>query len=392
MDFALNEDQEMFRSYLRKYLDKVGQTKVAREFIKGNTNEFTVVMNGLAELGATAINIPEENEGLGLGAVDLVPVFEEMGRVVLPGIYLETMAFAVPLLEKYGTEEQKAKYLPDIAAGNKQLSLAWLEPVKDYSLDQIECAVKEEGETLVINGVKELVPDADFADAFIVVVRNSNDGLSLILVDRDDELSIRPQKCMDESRHLGEITFDEWAVPKSQLLGSWNQGVNLLEEGILYLNAGLSSLLVGGMEKVVGMATEYANIREQFGQPIGRFQAIKHTIVDMKMDLEMARSLSYYASWTLEEMDAEKQKAAVYSARAFATEAFIRLASENIQIHGGIGFTEEIDCHLFLKRARFYEHYLGSVRDYNELLASALGWNKNETSKNMKAEKVVHGQ
>jgi|SRR5690625_1477428 len=389
MDFALNEDQEMFRTYLRKYLDEVGQTNVAREFIKGKTDKFAEVMSGLAELGATAINIPEESDGLGLGAVDLVPVLEEMGRVVLPGIYLETMAFAVPLLKKYGTAEQKAKYLPGIAAGSKSISLAWLEPGKDYSLNQMECTVKEEGDALVVNGVKELVPDGDLADVFMVVVNSSNDEISLMLIDRDDELPIRLQKCVDESRHLAEITFDQWTVPKNQLLGSWDQGKEMLEEGILNLNAGLSSLLVGGMEKVVDMAVEYANIREQFGQPIGRFQAIKHTIVDMKMDLEMARSLSYYASWVLEEMDTKEQKAAVYSARAFATDAFIRLASQNIQIHGGVGFTEEFDCHLFLKRARFYEHYLGSVRDYNERLASALGWT--ETSNNLKAEKAVHG-
>lgn len=389
MDFALNEDQEMFRTYLRKYLDKVGKTDVARDFMNGNTETFQDTVSGLAELGATAINIPEEQDGLGLGAVDLVPVLEEMGRVVLPGLYLETMTFAVPLLNKYGTEEQKAKYLPDVAAGSKNFSLAWLEPGKDYSTEEVECVVKDEGDTLVINGVKELVPDGDLADAFIVVVRNSDEELSLVLVDQDDKLPVRRQKCVDESKHATEITFDQWTVPKSQLLGTWNQGKEILEEGVLHLNAGLSSLKVGGMASVVDMATEYAGIREQFGQPIGRFQAIKHTIVDMKMDLEMARSLSYYASWTLEEPNTNEQKAAVYSARAFATDAFIRLASQNIQIHGGVGFTEEMDCHLFLKRARFYEHYLGSVRNYQERIASALGWDK--TNEQTEAEKVVHG-
>lgn len=389
MDFALNEDQEMFRTYLRKYLDKVGKTDVARDFINGKTDTFQDAMGGLAELGATAINIPEEQDGLGLGAVDLVPVLEEMGRVVLPGLYLETMTFAVPLLNKYGTEEQKVKYLPDVAAGSNNFSLAWLEPGKDYSTEEVECVVKDEGDTMVINGIKELVPDGDLADAFIVVVRNSNEELSLVLVDQDDKLPVRRQKCVDESKHVTEITFDQWTVPKSQLLGTWNQGKEILEEGVLHLNAGLSSLKVGGMASVVDMATEYAGMREQFGQPIGRFQAIKHTIVDMKMDLEMARSLSYYASWTLEETDKKEQKSAVYSARAFATDAFIRLASKNIQIHGGVGFTEEMDCHLFLKRARFYEHYLGSVRNYQEHIASALGWNK--TNDQTEAEKVVHG-
>lgn len=389
MDFALNEDQEMFRSFLRKYLDKVGQTNVAREFIKGNTAKLTEVMNNIAELGATAINIPEEQNGLGLGSVDLVPVLEEMGRVVLPGLYLETMSFAVPLLQKFGTEEQRARYLPEIATGSKSVSLAWVEPGKNYSLEQMECTVSEEGEMLVINGVKELVTDDNQADAYIVVARNSHDELSLLFVDRDEGLPIRQQACVDESKHLSVITFDQWAVPKNQLLGPGSQGETMLEEGLLHLNAGISSFLVGGMEKVVEMAADYANVREQFGQPIGRFQAIKHPIVDMKMDMEMARSLSYYASWTLDAADADDQKAAVYSAREFSTDAFIRIASQNIQIHGGIGFTEEMDCHLFLKRARFYEHYLGSVRDYQEQIASALGWN--ETNETKKAKRAVHG-
>lgn len=377
MDFSLNQEQEMFRGFVRKYLNDVGQTKVAREFIKGDTKALQSVFSGLAELGCMGITISEEYGGLGLEALDLVPVFEEIGKVILPGAYLETMALAVPLLEKYGSEGQKEKYLTDIASGSRSITLAWLEPKKDYNPDEIECWARLDGDDLIIDGIKTLVPDGDLADTILLLVRTDEgkegDGLSLVLLDRTNETVIKVQQCIDETRHLTELTFTNVRISKEQLLGSINQGWPILQEGLLYLNAALSSMMVGGMERVVDMATDYATIRKQFGQPIGRFQAIKHRIADMKMDLEAARSLSHYANWALEN-DYEDREGAIHSARSFSTEAFIRIASQNIQIHGGIGFTEEIDCHLYLKRARFFENYLGSTQHNNEQVALALGW------------------
>ncbi len=377
MDFALDEDLEMFRKNVRKYLDKEGQTDVARAFIKGNTEAVDKTIAGLAELGTTAVNISEENEGIGLGTVALVPIFEELGRVLLPGPLLETLAFAVPLIEKYGTKEQKEKYLSEIAAGSRTVTLAWLEPQSDYGPLDVQCEAKQTGDEFVINGVKEMVPEADSVDTLLTVVRTSDsdgkDGISLMLIDKEDSISITQQQSIDETKYLGKVTFNELHVPKGQLLGEVDKGWDLLEEGLLHLNAAIASTMTGGIEKIVETIAEYANIREQFGGPIGRFQAVKHPIVNIKVDLESARSLSYYAAWALEN-DAEDKEAAIYSARSFATEAFIKAASDNIQLHGGIGFTEEIDCHLFLKRARFFENYVGSEVDFNEHIATALGW------------------
>lgn len=377
MDFALSEEQEIFRGYLRKYLDDVGQTKVAREFINGNIEGLKSTLTGLAELGCTGINISESYGGLGLGTLDLIPVFEEIGRALLPGVYLETMALAVPLLEKYGSEKQKEKYLPEIASGTRTVTLAWAEPNKGYNPNEVECFAHAEGNSLVIDGVKALVPEGDLADTYLLLVRtsdgNDGSGLSLVLVDRTTDIEIRLQKCVDETKHLAELTFNQVEVSKQQLLGQMDQGWSILQGGLLYLNAALSSMMVGGMEKVVEMSTEYAKIREQFGQPIGRFQAIKHKIVDMKLELETARSLSYYANWALDSEENDRE-ATIYSARTFTTNAYIDVASHNIQIHGGIGFSEEIDCHLYLKRARYFENYLGSTNYYNEQIAVALEW------------------
>lgn len=377
MDFSLNEDQEMFRGIVRKYVKDIGETKVARDFIKGDLEAYHSAHSGLAELGCMSINISEKYGGLGLEALDLVPVLEETGKYILPGVYLETMAFAVPLLEKYGSEIQKEKYLTEIAAGSRSVTLAWLEPKKDYHPNEIACSARPDGNYFIVDGVKALVPDGNQADTILLLLRTAEgidgNGLSLVIMDQTDDIEIKVQKSIDETRHLAELTFNNVKIRKEQILGPIDQGWTIIQEGLLYSNAALSSMMVGGMERVVEMATEYAKIREQFGQPIGRFQAIKHRIADMKMDLEAARSLSHYANWALEN-DIEERESAVYSARSFATEAYIRAASDNIQIHGGIGFTEEMDCHLYLKRARFYENYLGSAQHNNEQVALALGW------------------
>ena len=315
---------------------------------------------------------------MGLGPLDLIPVLEETGRSLLPGLFLETNALAVPLIDKFGTEEQKDRYLAEIAAGTKTFSLAWLEPGGSYGPSDINLEAKSLNGQLILSGVKSMVPDAGLADHYIVLVRTGNgkrnDGITLLIVDRNEKnITMESQKNIDETRHLAALAFHDVEIPMGQVLGSMHQGWDALQEGLLSFNAALSAAIVGCMEKVVEMAAEYAKIREQFGQPIGRFQAIKHRIVDMKMDLETARSLAYYANWALES-GAEDRVQAVSCARIFATKAFVRISSDNIQIHGGIGFTEEIDCHLFVKRARFYENYLGSTEQYYKQAATALGW------------------
>ncbi|MFS0575742.1 acyl-CoA dehydrogenase family protein [Sporosarcina sp. 179-K 3D1 HS] len=383
MDFSLSEDQELFRGTLKKYLNHVGRTDVAREFIKGNTTVAEEVSAGLAELGSTAIPVSEPYDGLGLGPLDLIPFFEETGRALVPGVHVETLALAVPLLEKYGTEAQKEKYLPEIASGSITATLAWLEAGKSYDPDGITCRAQQDGDDFIIDGVKTLVP---CGDVFLALVRTAEgskgEGLSLILIEQVEGVSMRKLNVLDETQHVVELTLNQVKVPQSQVVGAVGDGWNILQDGLLSFNAALSSSMVGAMDEIVSMAAEYAKIRIQFNQPIGRFQAIKHRIVNMKLDLETARSLSYYANWAVENQT-DDRKAAVHSARSFNTEAFIRLASDNIQIHGGIGFTEEIDCHLFLKRARYYQNYLGSVRKSRGHIAEGLDWSAKKSERDV---------
>lgn len=377
MDFALNEEQELFRNYIRKTLDDAGQTQIARKFIDGNEEVVQTAYNSIAELGGMGISISEDFGGMGLGAIDLIPIEEEIGRSLLPGVYTETMAFIVPILEKYGTQGQKEKYLTRISEGLAYGSIAWLEEKANFQPEDTKLKAEYDGQNYILNGSKMMVPISEQVDFFIVLARSSDrdeaDSLSVFLVDSEDVTISQPLKCIDATQCIVNLEFHHKVLKDTQLVGMPHKGWGIWQEGLLHFNAALCSVMVGGMERVVEMAAEYAKIRVQFGQPIGRFQSIKHKIVDMKVELETARSLSYYANWAIDH-DAADKEAAVYSARAFITQAFIRVASENIQIHGGIGFTEELDGHLYVKRARYYENYLGSVRDYREKAAIALDW------------------
>ena len=378
MDFSLNEEQELFRGYIRKYLDNAGQTQIARSFTKGETGTWDKVVSGLSELGCTGINVPENYGGLGMGPIDLIPVLEETGRALLPGLYLETNAIAVPLLKQYGTEAQKSKYLSGISNGTISFSLAWLENGGEYNPSGIQLRAESDRGHFILNGEKNMVPDAELADHFLLPVRTGTgkgkEGISLLIVDKGQKgVSIQKQNNMDETRHLAKVIFSDVEISTESLLGELHGGWDILQEGILSFNTALSTFAVGAMDKIVEMAAEYAKIRIQFGQPIGRFQAIKHKIVDMKMELETARSLAYYANWALQS-EAEDKIQAITCARIYAIDSFIRVASDNIQIHGGIGFTEEMDCQLFLKRARFYENHLGRKEQFYKQAAEAIGW------------------
>lgn len=378
MDFALNEEQIMFQNSARQFLESKGDLTIPRSYMEGKEEILDELWKGLGELGYMGITIAEEYGGLGLGPLTLVPVLEEMGRAVVPGPYPETVGFAVPVIQEYGTEEQKKKYLPEIAAGKLKVTIALLEGNDELSPSAIQLRAKDAGDDYVLDGSKILVPHADIADLIIVPVRtggnNGEYGVSLLLVDtKDVSLEMVRQQSIDETRKLLKVTFNEVRVPKAQLLGPENAGYGILETGIIHLNAALCSTMVGGLERIVEMSTEYANTRHQFGQPIGRFQAIKHRIVDMKLNLESSRSLSYYGAWAVENKSDDVVEA-VSIARSFITEAYIDVAGKNIQNHGGMGFTWEFDCHLFLKRARSLEHYLGSPEFYREKAAVELGW------------------
>ena len=378
MYFALTEDQKLFQSSVRKYLASQDKIAAARMFRAGDISRYERIWSDLADMGAMAINIPEEYDGAGLSQVDVLPIMEEVGRILLPGVYAETVAFATPVLLQYGTEQQKQAYLPQIASGQRKCSLAIAEPgMMSFREEAFAMKAVRTDEGYLLNGIKTFVMDGDAVDALIVAAQV--DGApALFIVDKETaRWSARRLQVIDETRGVTEVHFDQLTVASTALLGKVGQGWDILQYGYQSLNAAIAAMQVGEIEEVVEMCAEYARTREQFGHPIGVFQAVKHRIVEMKVELELAKSLVYYANWAVAEQTGD-MRSAVASARAFTTEASREVAAHNVQPHGGIGFTTEIDCHLFLKRARMMESYLGSVQDFYEIIISEQGWRVNE--------------
>ena len=215
MDFSLNEDQELFRKFVRKYLNDQEQTKVARDYIAGNVEAVKQAITGVNELGCMMVNIPDDYDGMGLGKLDLVPIMEEFGRTLMPGVFLETSAFAVPIINQFATTEQKQQYLSEVASGEKAFTIAWLEPKRSYTEKGIQLVATLEQEQFTLNGMKTQVADVAFAQYLIVPVR-VNGEVSIIVVDKETPgLTITAQKGFDETRQLSSIYFDNVTVPIS---------------------------------------------------------------------------------------------------------------------------------------------------------------------------------
>lgn len=372
MDFSLSEQQEEFRSYIRKVLSQDGVTGIARKISSGNEAELTKVHNKLTELGVTGISIPEKYGGIELGEIDLIPIMEELGRAVMPDVYAETLAFVVPILLELDHEAIREKYLSAIASGSSLLSVAWCEPHGDYSYNSIETTATKTVEGFVLNGTKSLVRHTAEVTDFLLLAKDSSGELCLFIVPKDKVTKMEDQKSFDEAQAFVRLTLENVEVtPEYRLVV--NNLEEVLEGALLKLIVALNSAMIGSMDRLVEMSTEYAKIREQFGQPIGRFQAIKHRLADLKVTLETARALSHYATWTVQHKSDDCIET-VFSTKALLVDSFIKIAAESVQIHGGIGFTEELDCHLYVKRSRVYENYFGSQYDVRERAAIAMGW------------------
>ncbi len=369
VNFAFNEEQEEFRRSVRRFLQDKSPVSEVRRLMETDEGFDPGVWNQMAnQLGLTGVTIPEKFGGLGYGQVELGIVFEEMGRALLCAPYFSTVALGVNLMLESGDEAACSTYLPLVASGEVRLAVAANESLSDWSIDEIVTMSKGGVET-TISGSKPYVVDGLTATHILVLASNP-EGAGLYIVDGSDP-SLRKtlQPSLDQTRKLAVLTFD--STP-ARLIGSASGGSSYYEGMLAKALVSLASEQVGGAQRILEMAVEYAKTRSQFGRPIGSFQAIKHKCADMLVDVESAKSAAYYASWVVNNDPAELPTAA-YLAKAFCSEAYFSAAAENIQIHGGIGFTWEHDAHLYFKRAKSSEIMFGSPAFYREKLAQAIG-------------------
>jgi len=371
LNFTFSEEQEELRRTIRRFLDDKSPSTEVRRLMETPDGYDEAVWKQMAqELGLQGLHIPEAYGGQGFSFVELGIVLEEMGRVLLCAPFFSTVALAANAIMNAGTDEQKAALLPGIANGETIATLALGEPDKGWSADDITLEAKDG----VLNGSKTYVIDGARADLIVVAARaagtSGTDGISLYTVSGDaDGLTRTPLDALDLTRKLARLDF---SGVRATPLGEPGTAWPVLERTLNHAAVALSAEMVGGAQRCLDMAVQYAKDRVQFGRPIGSFQAIKHKCADMLLQIESAKTAVYYALWVVAADDPELPTAAPM-AKAFTADAFFKAANDNIQVHGGIGFTWEHDAHLYYRRAKSSELMFGDSPYHRELLATRLG-------------------
>ncbi len=369
MNFAFSEEQEQLRQFVRSFLEDKSPETAVREQMETERGYDEAVWSQMAEqLGLQSLIIPEEYGGQGYGFVELGVVLEEMGRALVCAPFYSTVLATTALIHSGDGDAMKA-YLPGIASGETIATLAFTEDSGrwDESGITMEATSGTDGHTLT--GTKSFVLDGHVADLIVVAAR-TGDAVSLFTVSGDAAgLSRESLATMDQTRKQARLNFEK---TPAQVLGTDGAGWDTLSTVLDLAAVALAAEQVGGAQCVLEMAVQYAKDRVQFGRPIGSFQAIKHKCADMLLEVESAKSAAYYALWCASELNDELPSVASL-AKAYCSEAYFHAAAENIQIHGGIGFTWEHPAHLYFKRAKSSELLLGDPTYHRELLAQRIG-------------------
>ncbi|HEC09887.1 MAG TPA: acyl-CoA dehydrogenase [Acidimicrobiales bacterium] len=369
MNFAFTEEQEELRNIVRSFMEDKSPESEVRRLMETDEGYDPAVWAQMAEqLGLQSLIIPEEYGGQGYGWVELIVVLEEMGRALMAAPFFSTVVLAANTLIHSGNEEAKAKYLPGIASGETIATLALTEANGRWDAEGVTATATPDGDGWRINGEKTYVLDGAIANLIIVAARTDK-GIELFTVDGDAAgLSRESLSTMDQTRKQARLTFEN--TPAEHLTDT--DDFAYLSKILDLAAVGLAAEQVGGAQIVLEMAVQYAKDRVQFGRPIGSFQAIKHKCADMLLEVESAKSAAYYAGWCASEMNDELPSVASL-AKAYCSDAYFHCAGENIQIHGGIGFTWEHPAHLYFKRAKSSELMFGDPAYHRELLAQRIG-------------------
>ena len=373
MNFAFDDEQEALRDTVRKFLaDTSPETEVRRlmETAEGYNPDVWRQLAG--QLGLVGLIVPEEYGGAGFTYLELIVVFEEMGRSLLCAPFFSTVAMATTLILALDDDAASKDLLPRIADGGCLATVALAEPAGSWNPSDVAMrAVRDGGEGAGwrLSGEKFYVVDGHVANV-VLVVAQTDPGLSVFAVDSGAAgLAADLSSTMDKTRKLARLTFD--ATP-ARLIGAEGQADGPVARMLDLAAIALAAEQVGGAQRVLEIAVGYARIREQFGRPIGTFQAIKHKCANMLLEIEAAKSAAYYAGWAAAEDDAELPVLASV-AKAYCSDAYVHAAAENIQIHGGIGFTWEHPAHLYFKRAKSSELFLGAPDYHRERLLQGMG-------------------
>ncbi|MBT7697555.1 MAG: acyl-CoA/acyl-ACP dehydrogenase [Desulfobacterales bacterium] len=377
MNYDLNTEQKMLKDSARKFFSKEADSIFIREMAKDEKGYSKAIWKKMAKLDWMGILIPEEYEGSEMGLLDMVVLLNEMGYACFTGPFVPTAVLGVTTLLEGADDKQKKSILPKIALGKKIVTLAWAEESGQYTSKGVNAKAEVKDDSYVISGTKLYVPDANNADIIICAARtdssseNSEDGISLFIVDaQNDGLNVEVLKTIQGDK-LCEVSLNNVKVPKENLVGEEGKGWDILKKVLLKAAVAKSAEMIGGGRKVLEMTVDYAKQRNQFGQPIGSFQAIQHHCADMLTYLETSEYMTYQAAWLISEGLSYEKEASM--AKAWVSDSYHKLVALGHQVIGGVGFMEEFDIQLYLRQSKTAELAFGDADFHRELVAQELG-------------------
>jgi alkylation response protein AidB-like acyl-CoA dehydrogenase len=374
VELELSTDQEELRDSIRAVLANESPVALARSVVETGRapDELWATM---AALGWPALTVAEEHGGIGLGPIEAGILAEELGRVIAPGPLLTTVTQYVPAVREAATPEQQGRFLGAVARGEVRGALCVAEADGSYDPADVVATATRDGAGFLLGGTKRFVIEAAAADELAVVVRlagsTGDTGITVVVVPRGDVV-VEAMRTLDGSRAVADVVLDGVRVGPDRVLGTAGAAAPAVRRAVEEATVALALETVGTCQTIFDITLEYAKSRQQFGVPIGSFQAIKHKFADMLIALERARATGYFAALTIAEDDDRRTLAAAV-AKAAAGDCQRLLGKEGIQIHGGIGYTWEHDMHLYVKRAKSNDGFFGATAWHRSRIASLLG-------------------
>jgi alkylation response protein AidB-like acyl-CoA dehydrogenase len=369
MDFEFTQDQAMLRDLAREFLSGESTPQHVRRQMEDPLGYDPATWQQMAEMGLQGLAIAPEYGGQGLGMIEQALLLDEMGRAAYCGPYFSTM-LAASAVAAGGEPNQMGTWLPGIASGQTKASLAVIEDALSWQAGAVKLRAERSSSEFVLSGTKRFVPWAHVADQLLIVARtssgNGGDGTTVFVVPAGTAgLSQTPNVEIDRTNRTSTVVLNDVRVPAEAVVGEVDRGWAILDPVLRRAAVMAAAEMLGAARRCMEMSVEYAKVRQQFGQPIGTFQAIKHACADMLLEVENAHAATYYAAWALD-ADAPDAALAASVAKAYVNEASRKVCGSSIQVHGGIGFTWEYDLHLYVKRAKHLEPLYGDSDFHRE--------------------------
>lgn len=376
MDFSFTEEQTLLRNTVQRFIEDNYDFETRRKIVASEEGWRPDYWQQLAELGVLAVPFDEEHGGLGYGPIETMVIMEELGRGMVVEPYLPTVVIGGGFLRHGGSDAQKAELIPAIAGGELKLAFAYAEPQGRYNLADLTTTAKADGDGFVINGYKAVVIGAPMADKLIVTARTSGDqrdenGVTVFIVDAGANGVARRDYPTVDGLRASEITFENVKVGADAVIGAVDGGLPLVEKVVDEAIAALAAEATGAMKVLTDVTVEYCKTRKQFGVPIGSFQVLQHRMVDMFMEHEQSTSMTYMVTLKLDEDDTERKKAAS-AAKVQIGKSGRFVGQQAVQLHGGMGMTDELNVGHYFKRLTMIDTMFGNV-DHHLKRFAALG-------------------